>query len=77
MGKAFGLLAMLVSMYIGMEIYQKGMNHALGGALAFMGEEEPVGGERVSVQKRAGLAVEAAHAAGEDRRNSMLDQLDE
>jgi hypothetical protein len=34
MAKAFGLVMMLVALYIGMEIYTKGMEHALGGALA-------------------------------------------
>jgi hypothetical protein len=34
MSKAFGLVAILVAMYIGMTIYTKGIEHAFGGALA-------------------------------------------
>ena len=34
MGKAFGLILMLISLYIGMSIYTKGIEHALGGAFA-------------------------------------------
>jgi hypothetical protein len=32
--KAFGLVLMLVSLYIGMTIYQEGLESAFGGALA-------------------------------------------
>lgn len=34
MGKAFGLVLMLISLYIGMTIYSKGIEHTLGGAFA-------------------------------------------
>jgi len=34
MGKAFGLVMLLVSLYIGMTIYTQGLEHALGGAFA-------------------------------------------
>jgi hypothetical protein len=34
MGKAFGLVLMLISLYIGMTIYTKGIEHTLGGAFA-------------------------------------------
>jgi hypothetical protein len=34
MAKAFGLVAILVAMYIGMTIYTKGLEHVFGGAFA-------------------------------------------
>jgi hypothetical protein len=34
MARAFGLVLMLISLYIGMEIYTKGIEHTLGGAFA-------------------------------------------
>jgi hypothetical protein len=34
MSKAFGLVLMLISLYIGMTIYQKGLENAFGGAFA-------------------------------------------
>jgi len=34
MGKAFGLVLLLISLYIGMTIYTKGIEHTLGGAFA-------------------------------------------
>ena len=34
MSKAFGLVLMLVSLYIGMTIYQEGLESAFGGAFA-------------------------------------------
>jgi hypothetical protein len=34
MAKAFGLIAILVAMYIGMQIYAEGMDHVLGGVFA-------------------------------------------
>ena len=34
MARAFGLVLLLISLYIGMEIYTKGIEHTLGGAFA-------------------------------------------
>jgi hypothetical protein len=34
MAKAFGLVAILVAMYVGMTIYTKGLEHVFGGAFA-------------------------------------------
>ena len=34
MSKAFGLVLLLISLYIGMTIYTKGIEHTLGGAFA-------------------------------------------
>jgi hypothetical protein len=59
MGKAFGLVLMLISLYLGMEIYTKGIDQALGGVLAAiepMSErEEPLA---TALTPAAGLADE-------------------
>jgi hypothetical protein len=34
MGKAFGLILMLIALYVGMTIYTEGIDQAFGGALA-------------------------------------------
>jgi hypothetical protein len=34
MGKAFGLILMLIALYVGMAIYSEGIEHAFGGAFA-------------------------------------------
>lgn len=34
MGKAFGLIVMLLALYIGMTIYTKGIDHLVGGSFA-------------------------------------------
>jgi hypothetical protein len=34
MGRAFGLVLLLISLYIGMSIYTKGIEHTLGSAFA-------------------------------------------
>jgi hypothetical protein len=55
MGKAFGLVMLLVSLYIGMTIYTKGIEHALGGAFAPI---QPMS------QREAPLATGLTPAAG-------------
>jgi hypothetical protein len=59
MGRAFGLVLMLISLYIGMEIYTKGMDQALGGAFAAIEpmsqREEPLA---TGLTPAAGLAEE-------------------
>ena len=44
MGKIFGLLAIVLGIYVGMELYTEGMQNAFGGVFAKLGlEEEPEG----------------------------------
>jgi hypothetical protein len=78
MGKVFGLISIVLAAWLSVEIYQEGLNNAMGGSLSFMadGEAEPEG-PRVSPQKRAGMAVEAHNAVAEERRNRMLEKLEE
>lgn len=41
MGKAFGILMIVLGIYVGMELYTEGMKNAFGGILVRMGLEEP------------------------------------
>ena len=74
MGKIIGLLLVVVGIWVGLEVYQKGTQEAFGGALASLGgsaSEETVRDPR-SVPQRAGSAVENAHTEADERRNRML-----
>ncbi len=75
MGKIFGILMLVVSLWIGMEIYQNGMEGALGGRLAFVGDSDgPENVERRTVPQRAGDAARRAQNFREERRNRLLDE---
>ncbi len=75
MGKAFGILMMVVGVFVALQIYLVGTENALGGALAFLGdsEKEEAASDRRTTPQRAGDAVERANRQGEDRLNRMLD----
>ena len=77
MGKIFGMLLVVVGIWVGLEVYQSGIQGAFGGALAGLGGS---GSEQAavtprSVPQRAGAAVERAHAEAEARMERMLDAL--
>ena len=59
MGRAFGLVLLLISLYIGMSIYTKGIEHTLGSAFApiqpISQREEPLA---AGLTPAAGLADE-------------------
>ena len=76
MGRLIGLVLMVTAMYVGMEVYTKGTEHALGGAFArFAAEGEAEGpydaGE--TTPQRAGTAVKRAHQVASERRSKLLD----
>ncbi len=74
MGKIFGILMLVVSLWIGMEIYQNGMEGALGGRMAFLGDSDgPENVERRTVPQRAGDAARRAQQVAEERRSRLLD----
>ena len=71
MGKSFGIVLMLLAVWIAAELYIKGMDQAFGGA--FAGSETAE--ERVPVQsvpKRAGAAVERAQQEHEARYDALI-----
>jgi len=76
MAKIFGMLLVVVGIWLGLEVYQNGIQGAFGGALASLGgsaDEQAVRDPR-SVPQRAGDSVEHAHAEAEARLNRMLDE---
>lgn len=74
MAKIFGILLVVVGLWLGLEVYQNGIQGAFGGALASLdgsADEQAVRDSR-SVPQRAGDAVERAHAEAEARLHRML-----
>jgi len=73
MGKVVGLLVTLVCLWAGLEVYNEGVHGAFGGALAsFSDAPAATAGETRSTPKRAGAAVENAHAAADARRDKLM-----
>ena len=78
MGKIFGILLVVVGIWLGLEVYQNGMQGAFGGALASLDGyidgyvDEQAARDPRPVTQRAGDAVERAHAEAEARLNRML-----
>ena len=74
MGKIFGILLVVVGIWLGLEVYVNGMQGALGGALAGLdgSAAEQAVASPGSVPQRAGEAVERAHAEAEARMERML-----
>jgi hypothetical protein len=72
MGKAIGLLLIVICIWAGIEVYSYGVQGAFGGVFAsFAGPGEPPRDTR-SVPQRAGSAVQGAHSAADDRRDRLL-----
>ncbi len=73
MGKIFGILLMVVGLWVGMEIYQKGAQQALGGHLAFLGDsDDRENVDRRTTPQRAGDAALKAHQFADERRSRLL-----
>ncbi len=73
MGKIFGILLMVVGLWVGMEIYQKGAQQALGGHLAFLGDSDDLENvDRRTTPQRAGDAALKAHQLADERRSRLL-----
>ena len=73
MARIFGLVLMLISMYIGMEIYSKGIDNVLYGAFApiqSMSQRETPGA--TGLTPAAGLADEPS---GSDRPVKLTDRV--
>ena len=64
MAKVFGALLIGALLWLGLELYQEGPHGAFGGALSsFVGDPPPDDAtERRSAPRRAGDALERAHA---------------
>lgn len=73
MGKIIGLLLVVVGIWVGVEVYSNGVDGAFGGVLASRAGDRPAAEvDRRSTPRRAGDAVENAHAAADARREKLL-----
>ncbi len=62
MGKIFGILFIVVGIWVGLEIYTEGTHNAFGGLFARWSGERPTAGEAVdSAARRVGRGVQSAH----------------
>jgi hypothetical protein len=78
--KAFGILAILIGIWVGLTVYMEGVDNAFGGAFAFFSSEpagalaEDEGGHR-PVTGRAAHAFQRAYDRSEGRVEDALDQM--
>ena len=76
MGKIMSLAMLVTALWVGMEIYQEGVDGAFGGTFAALGdsdgEEAPRDGR--SIPRRAGDKAQAAHDEASARRTRMLEE---
>ena len=74
MGKMFGLVVLVTALWVGMEVYQEGVDGAFGGAFAALGDSDgeyaPRDGR--SVPRRAGDKVQGAHDEAAARRARLM-----
>ncbi len=73
MGRIFGILTLLISLWIGMQVYLKGTQHALGGAFASFGSDgarDP--NDRRTTPQRAGDAVQDAQRVASEKLSRLL-----
>ncbi len=81
MAKPLGILAILLAIWIGLEVYQEGVDGAFGGAFAFFSStpaaslEADEEGHR-PVTKRAAHAFQRAYDKSEDRVSDALEDGD-
>ena len=68
MSKAFGLVLMLVSLYIGMTIYQEGLESAFGGAFAPL---ESVRGDGSALESELAPTAQFDDAGPSDRERKV------
>jgi hypothetical protein len=86
MGKAFGIIAIVLAVWFAMELYTEGVQNAFGGAVAFLDSPQAQdgdasdaeagdgsgSGQRLTLPQRAGARVERAHAEAFARREALM-----
>jgi len=72
----FGILLVVVGIWLGLEVYQNGIDGAFGGALASLGRsaDEQAASHPRSVPQRAGDAVRRSHSEAQARLDRMLEE---
>lgn len=76
MAKAFGILAIVIGVWIGLTVYLEGTDQAFGGVFAFFASE-PAGADDANdgpVTSRAAGAFQRAWNSSERRVDDALDQ---
>lgn len=78
MAKAFGILAIVLGIWLALEVYTEGLENAAGGALAFL-DSPPEGSgpepaRRAPLLKRTGDAARDAMRRGEERVTRQLEE---
>ena len=69
MGKLVGIVLAVLGIWVGLEVYQNGVDGAFGGVHGGGASEEET---RATVPQRAGRAVQDAHAEADERRRRLL-----
>lgn len=72
MGRVFGILLLVVGLWVGAEIFTHGVDGAFGGILARGGD--PATADSAPVTRRAGDAVRRAYDQSEDRLDRALEK---
>ncbi len=73
MGRMFGLVLLLVSVWVGVEVYTRGLEGAFGGALAsFAADDSPAHRAREKLSDRVESAARGAHRFAEERRDRLM-----
>ena len=74
MGHIFGLLTLVLGVWISLTFYQEGLENAFGGILS--GDAEPGTETAQPITRAVGQAAEAAQRAHEERMNRQLSNLE-
>jgi hypothetical protein len=76
MGKLFGILAIVLGVWLAAEVGMKGIDGAFGGILASEQAAaptgDPVAGSAQAVPQRAATKVDRAHREAQQRRERLL-----
>jgi hypothetical protein len=73
MGRILGILLLVLGIWVGMEVYNEGVDGAFDGALAFLSDGEE-GEGRPTMRMRVHDAVSSAHAEADARRERLLEE---
>lgn len=73
MRRILGILLLVIGIWVGMEVYNEGVDGAFGGALAFLSDGEEGGGNR-TLRMRVHDSVSSAHAEADARRERLLEE---
>jgi hypothetical protein len=72
MAKAFGILLIVIGVWVGAEVFTKGVDGAFGGAFSILSGESAPEEDYRWAGERAGDALGRAHDETEARRREMI-----